>query len=195
MKITRLGALAFRQPVELEVWSDAEGEYVALIQEIESLAKGRTREEAERLLCENIQTERGMYRDGYNLDAVARRRKELLSTYLGSDRVNWAVLDEFVELHARKPTPSPAITVQASDIEATKAFYEAQLGVSFKSEQHGSGPVHYAVDLGGCVFEIYPADAMVRSVVWVTPTVSERTVVSDPDGNEVFLLPSEGAEE
>ncbi|HTM67997.1 MAG TPA: VOC family protein [Candidatus Binatia bacterium] len=35
------------------------------------------------------------------------------------------------------------------------AFYRA-LGLAFKEEKHGNGPVHHACDLGGAVLEIYP---------------------------------------
>ena len=30
------------------------------------------------------------------------------------------------------------------------------LGLNFKEEQHGSGPIHHACDLGGTILEIYP---------------------------------------
>jgi hypothetical protein len=33
------------------------------------------------------------------------------------------------------------------------------LGLEFVTEQHGTGPVHYATRLGGLVLEIYPDSA------------------------------------
>ena len=44
-------------------------------------------------------------------------------------------------------------------LEATRAiaFYQL-LGISFKEEQHGRGPVHWAADLEGLVLEVYPAE-------------------------------------
>jgi predicted enzyme related to lactoylglutathione lyase len=30
------------------------------------------------------------------------------------------------------------------------------LGLNFKEEQHGSGPIHHSCDLGGTILEIYP---------------------------------------
>jgi lactoylglutathione lyase len=48
------------------------------------------------------------------------------------------------------------IVLRAAEIDRTVRFYEA-LGLQFTQEQHGSGPVHYACELGGIVLEIYPA--------------------------------------
>ncbi|HYD93352.1 MAG TPA: VOC family protein [Candidatus Paceibacterota bacterium] len=49
------------------------------------------------------------------------------------------------------------VVIRTPDIEKTRQFYERLLGVSFAREQHGGGPVHYAVELQGkIVFEIYP---------------------------------------
>ena len=50
----------------------------------------------------------------------------------------------------------PVALIRTHDIEAAKTFFEA-FGLTFVQEQHGSGPVHYACEVGGAVFEIYPA--------------------------------------
>ena len=42
-----------------------------------------------------------------------------------------------------------------SDIEKLKIFLES-FGIVFQQEQHGSGPVHYASQVGDKVLEIYP---------------------------------------
>lgn len=47
------------------------------------------------------------------------------------------------------------LVLRCKSIENSKVFYE-KLGVSFKQEQHGNGPVHYASEFGGLVFELYP---------------------------------------
>jgi len=47
------------------------------------------------------------------------------------------------------------LVLRCKSIEKSKEFYE-KLGVSFKQEQHGGGPVHYAAEFGGIVFELYP---------------------------------------
>ena len=48
------------------------------------------------------------------------------------------------------------LVLRCSDLEISKAFYE-KLGFCFEQEQHGNGPVHYASDENGFVFELYPA--------------------------------------
>ena len=49
------------------------------------------------------------------------------------------------------------VVLRAGDLEKSLAFYEA-VGLNFVQEQHGSGPVHYACEVGGMVIEIYPGD-------------------------------------
>jgi lactoylglutathione lyase len=49
------------------------------------------------------------------------------------------------------------LVLRTTDLEKSLAFYRA-LGLDFQQEQHGSGPVHYACDLGGMVIEIYPGE-------------------------------------
>lgn len=41
--------------------------------------------------------------------------------------------------------------------ERVRLFFEL-FGMSFEREQHGDGPVHYACERDGNVFEIYPGD-------------------------------------
>ncbi|GGX93243.1 hypothetical protein GCM10007160_20970 [Litchfieldella qijiaojingensis] len=48
------------------------------------------------------------------------------------------------------------VVVRVSDVEQSKLFYEA-LGLRFKKEKHGNGPLHYSSKIGDVVFEIYPA--------------------------------------
>ena len=48
------------------------------------------------------------------------------------------------------------IVLRSDAPERTVAFYE-RLGMRFQQEQHGTGPVHWAAELGGLVFEVYPA--------------------------------------
>ena len=49
-----------------------------------------------------------------------------------------------------------AIVIHAADLEATVAFYQA-IGLPLASESHGEGPEHYACELGGAHFAVYPA--------------------------------------
>lgn len=50
------------------------------------------------------------------------------------------------------------LVIRVSDIEKSKAFYEC-LGLRFVKEQHEQGPVHYACENNGLVFELYPASS------------------------------------
>lgn len=54
----------------------------------------------------------------------------------------------------RSPSLS-LLVVRTSQLNRTLAFYRA-LGLEFRQEQHGSGPVHYASRLDSAVMEIYP---------------------------------------
>jgi len=47
------------------------------------------------------------------------------------------------------------LVLRARDPETLARFYSL-LGLSFREEQHGSGPKHLGCDLGGTVLEIYP---------------------------------------
>ena len=59
------------------------------------------------------------------------------------------------------------LVIRSSDIDAAAKLYSA-LGLSFVKHAHGSGPIHYASESSGSVFEIYPlSDAQ-------APTTSTR---------------------
>lgn len=47
------------------------------------------------------------------------------------------------------------VVIRSADLERSKSFYEA-IGLQFSKERHGSGPDHWAAQLGNLVFEIYP---------------------------------------
>jgi len=47
------------------------------------------------------------------------------------------------------------LVLRVSDLEVNVSFY-SQLGLSFQKERHGKGPVHYAAEFSGMVFELYP---------------------------------------
>lgn len=47
------------------------------------------------------------------------------------------------------------VVLRSKNVQALVEFYHAA-GLDFVQEQHGSGPVHFACDLGGMVIEIYP---------------------------------------
>lgn len=47
------------------------------------------------------------------------------------------------------------IVLRCSDLELSRAFYTA-LGLTFHTERHGKGAVHYSCQLGNLVLELYP---------------------------------------
>jgi lactoylglutathione lyase len=54
------------------------------------------------------------------------------------------------------PTPQLNLVVlRSSDLERAMAFYRV-LGLTFTRHAHGAGPEHYACEVNGMVFEIYP---------------------------------------
>jgi lactoylglutathione lyase len=107
------------------------------------------------------------------------------------------------------------IVLRSADVARAAAFY-SRLGMQFTVHRHGTGPEHFAAELAGGVFELYPRSAdgpsslgtrigfRVRSVeaaiaalgdfpgaVITAPKESEwglRAVVSDPDGHRIELL-------
>jgi hypothetical protein len=105
------------------------------------------------------------------------------------------------------------VVVYSRDLESARDFYRC-LGMTFKLERHGSGPEHYAAELGAAVFEIYPCrgespvpatrlgfrvssldhvlDSLRRKNVKVHSGPRDspwgrRAIVEDPDGNKVEL--------
>jgi lactoylglutathione lyase len=48
--------------------------------------------------------------------------------------------------------------IRVADIDRSAQFY-GLMGLVFVKHSHGKGPLHYASEEGGVVFEIYPADA------------------------------------
>lgn len=50
------------------------------------------------------------------------------------------------------------LVIYTAMLEQCRAFY-SDLGLVFTKEQHGTGPEHYAAELPGLVFELYPASA------------------------------------
>jgi lactoylglutathione lyase len=48
------------------------------------------------------------------------------------------------------------LILRCRDLEKCRAFYEL-LGFEFVEHAHGSGPMHFACEIGDFVFELYPA--------------------------------------
>ncbi len=106
------------------------------------------------------------------------------------------------------------IMIRSADMERAAAFYQA-LGLPFTKHRHGTGPQHYASEVNGFVFEIYPlgkahpttstrlgfsvddVDAVIEALsgagaeVMSSPQDSRwgrRAVVKDPDGHKIELV-------
>ncbi len=107
------------------------------------------------------------------------------------------------------------VVLRSENLSRSRYFYES-LGLTFRVEQHGSGPPHLACDLGTAVFEIYPAastqpptvgtrigfqvgdiGAAISAVVNLGGEIvahpksspwGQRAVLRDPDGHMVELL-------
>lgn len=47
------------------------------------------------------------------------------------------------------------LVIKTNQIEKVHHFYQ-QLGLQFTHHRHGNGPLHYATEMNGLVFEIYP---------------------------------------
>ena len=112
------------------------------------------------------------------------------------------------------------IVIRTMKLDQLVEFYGC-MGIQFKKEQHQSGPLHFATDLDGLVFELYPAktpedvDRKTRLGFGVpdlqgamnllrkhNATIAEeikespwglRAVVRDPDGRAVELYANETA--
>jgi len=105
------------------------------------------------------------------------------------------------------------LVLRAVDPGRLARFYGA-FGLSFRTEQHGNGPLHHACDLNGSVLEIYPASSAsprtsgarlgfcVSSIdqalkacgsearIITAPHESEwgyRAVLQDPEGHKIEL--------
>jgi predicted enzyme related to lactoylglutathione lyase len=107
------------------------------------------------------------------------------------------------------------IVLRSPDMRRAAEFY-SRLGLRFTRHQHGSGPQHFAAELGSGVFELYPQSPVGPSTLGTRigfsvpsldsaiaalaefpgaiispPKDSEwgrRAVVADPDGHRVELL-------
>ena len=114
---------------------------------------------------------------------------------------------------------APVLVLYAKDIIKTVAFYET-LGIVFRDEKHGDGPLHAAADFGGFVLEVYPkppsrkesgtpgerlvfriddVEGMIELLTFVghpvtrsKPSAQGPTILTrDPDGREILLIRSQ----
>ena len=109
------------------------------------------------------------------------------------------------------------VVLRSSDVARAVAFY-TQLGLQFTRHRHGNGPEHFAAELPGGVFELYPLapdgpstlgtrigfrvpslDTTIAALTTFPGAVvspakdsewGRRAVITDPDGHRVELLQS-----
>ncbi|MFI6697908.1 VOC family protein [Streptomyces sp. NPDC050509] len=91
------------------------------------------------------------------------------------------------------------LVIYSDELDACRAFY-AGLGLTFAKERHGAGPEHYAAELDGTIFELYPSSARrpatgslrlgltLPAGAGATPG---RHTLTDPDGRTVVLTVQE----
>ncbi len=58
------------------------------------------------------------------------------------------------EKNTASPTPN-LLVIRSKDIHRAAKFYQ-EMGMTFDLHSHGKGPEHYASEIDGFVFEIYP---------------------------------------
>lgn len=114
------------------------------------------------------------------------------------------------------PVAINLVVLRSPDLARAAAFYTRLLGIEFMRHRHGTGPEHYAAELSGGVFELYPVSAEGLSTLGTrigfrVPSVDKalerlaecpetvvsaakdsewgrRAVVKDPDGHRVELV-------
>jgi catechol 2,3-dioxygenase-like lactoylglutathione lyase family enzyme len=84
------------------------------------------------------------------------------------------------------------LVIRCRDIHASKAFYET-LGIDFIEEQHGNSPIHYAANVDGTIFELYPLKTSEAAdnirLGFISPCITETIIFTDPDGRKVEVTP------
>lgn len=119
-------------------------------------------------------------------------------------------------ISSMNPVAINLVVLRSPDLARAAAFYTGLLGIEFMRHRHGTGPEHYAAELSGGVFELYPVSAEGLSTLGTrigfrVPSVDKalerlaecpeavvsaakdsewgrRAVVKDPDGHRVELV-------
>ncbi len=55
------------------------------------------------------------------------------------------------------------VVIRTHQPERVRDFYEA-LGLRFREEKHGNGPIHFSARVGPAVFEVYPLPKSIEKV-------------------------------
>lgn len=89
------------------------------------------------------------------------------------------------------------VVLRSADIDRAAQFYQV-LGLEFTKHRHGTGPEHYASELEGFVFEIYPRqkegdDSTGTRIGFRVPSVDEAIAAMEKAGAKVVSLPKDSA--
>lgn len=87
------------------------------------------------------------------------------------------------------------IVLRSADIDRAAQFYQV-LGLEFTKHRHGTGPEHYASELEGCVFEVYPrqkeSDASTGTRVGFRVSSVDKAIAAlEVAGAKVVSLPKD----
>ena len=87
------------------------------------------------------------------------------------------------------------IVLRSADIERAAHFYQV-LGLELTKHRHGTGPEHYAAELEGLVFEIYPRQKETDTSIGTrigfrVPSVDETIAAVEKVGAKVVSLPKD----
>ena len=84
------------------------------------------------------------------------------------------------------------LVIRCTNIEESKSFYES-LDITFIEEQHGKGARHYAANIKGVVFELYPLQKGEQldntRLGFLSHSVTNKSILIDPDGRKVEITP------
>jgi len=81
------------------------------------------------------------------------------------------------------------LVIRCRNLELSRLFYEG-LGLKFVQEKHGKGPMHYASEIDGIVFEIYPNDGQPPTDnirLGFSSDEVKNDIYIDPDGRSVEI--------
>lgn len=86
------------------------------------------------------------------------------------------------------------LVIKTNQVEKVHHFYQ-QLGLHFTHHRHGKGPLHYAAEMNGLVFEIYPlpqASAEVDKSTRLGFTVQKlAAILPQLDASAIISLPQQ----
>ncbi|MGX9294430.1 VOC family protein [Tsukamurella paurometabola] len=102
-------------------------------------------------------------------------------------------------LAARHAPQVQTLALYVNDVDASAAWYQDALGVTWTREKHTAGPEHVSAQVDGLLIELYPRGDRPASRVRIELSVGDRfgnadqapepipRRLTDPDGNTVVV--------